>query len=190
MFCYFLKKWKIFNKKKLSIKINFTFPNYPINSFRENNSIYSSCLYDVGCYPISLLTNIGIEITDIQIIKYKYNKKNLKYLKFKICNNDYNINVEIGLKYKYENFVELRNSFDCIKFYPFFSGVKSQKEISGKLNNKKYFFTFSDYDGFEKMFNFDRKIWIKSKNQRFDEMTKTIDTLEIIRKKLSKLKIK
>ena len=78
---------------------------YNTNSDQKGiKNIFTIHSFIIGFIIISLLTNIGIEITDIQIIKYKYNKKNLKYLKFKICNNDYNINVEIGLKYKYENF--------------------------------------------------------------------------------------
>ena len=67
------------------------------------DSLNTRPMYEQSLEKQPLLSNIYINITDVLILKYKYNKKNLKYLKFKICNNDYNIKVEIGLKYKYEN---------------------------------------------------------------------------------------
>ena len=98
MYYYFLKEWKSFNKKSLSINIKFTFPSFPANSFRDNDSIYSSCLYDVGCYPISFLINLGFVIKDIEIIDYRFIDNNLKYIKFKLTKYIYNVVIEIGFK--------------------------------------------------------------------------------------------
>ncbi len=78
MMYFFSKQFSIFKSKikylsKIKkIEINFTIPKFSSNSFRTNFHIENSLLYDVGCYPISLISFLGIQPTKI---KFNFKKK-------------------------------------------------------------------------------------------------------------------
>ena len=58
----FLQFWFINLKNITNIDINFLIPEIPKNTFRSSKKIQNSSLYDIGCYPISLLVDLGFQI--------------------------------------------------------------------------------------------------------------------------------
>ena len=73
------KKYILDKKKIDSIKINFCLPNFNKDSFRSNTNLNSSLLYDVGCYPFSLISYLGFQMKDFNI-RYRFQNKILNYL--------------------------------------------------------------------------------------------------------------
>ena len=135
------KKFKEFyriNKKNISkIKLKFTIPKLPNQTFRDKKGIQNSLLYDIGCYPIDLLISSRI-INEVEKIK------NLKINNYKdqyVINFNYidlNIVINVGLSKYYSNYIKLTTKNNLkITFNKFFYARDSKKNITYyKQNNK------------------------------------------------------
>ena len=176
----FINIWK---SKKLEIKkiiCNFTIPSFPLNTFRDKDDVSSSCLYDIGCYIISLLVDLKIVFYKIEVIQCVFDKKKLLSLKFKCTCKNFVIESSIGLGEKYENIVELQLENDKhISFNPFFYGRKTKKFIITKKNGLLIDnIIINDEDAYTKMFNITNKSLLKSQNKRFNNLLKVNEILE------------
>ncbi len=126
------------NKKNISkIKLKFTLPKLPNQTFRDNKGIQNSLLYDIGCYPFDLLISSKIinEVEKIKNLKINFYKNhyviNFNYI-------DLDIVINVGLSKYYSNYVKLttKNNFK-IAFNKFFFARNSKKNITYyKQNNK------------------------------------------------------
>ena len=54
------------NKIK-SIRSQFIIPSIPLGTFRNEKSLSSSLLADIGCYPLNLLSEAGFDLRDVEI---------------------------------------------------------------------------------------------------------------------------
>ena len=101
---------KIWNKKKNNcIKIGVFFLICPAskNTFRDNDDIFSSPLYDIGCYIFSLMVNLNISLKNLKIQNVK--KFSNQFLQFYISgiSNKLQIYAEFGIGKEYNNLMEL-----------------------------------------------------------------------------------
>jgi len=173
----------IWQSRKVEIKkiiCNFKIPSFPVNTFRDKNDIYSSCLYDIGCYVISLLVDIKVVFYKIEIIETIFDKNKLLSLKFKCTCKGFIVESSIGLGEKYENIVDLQlKNQENISFNPFFYGRKAKKFI---ITKKKGLLIdniiINDKDAYPKMFNVNKKSLLKSQNKRFNNLLKVNEILE------------
>ena len=175
MMYFFSKQFSIFNSKikylnKIKkIEINFTIPKFRSGSFRTNHHIENSLLYDVGCYPISLIAYLGIKPTEI---KFDFKKKNklLSNIKISIISKKIQFDIFIGFFEKYQNNVIL-NYFDgsILTFNHFFYGKKIIKE-----NNI-----------FEEIFKFSNNKILDMSNKNEEIIKSYLKILDTIKKKLN-----
>ena len=152
------KKYILVKKKIDSIKINFCLPNFNKDSFRSNTNLNSSLLYDVGCYPFSLIAHLGFQMKDFNL-RYRFQNKILNYLNVDFISKKIKFFVKVGFFNNYENFVEISYVDKTkVKFNYFFYGkkIKKKNEIISS-NSKNSFFIVNDYNVFKKIFNFDLK---------------------------------
>ena len=167
---------KIWNKKKNScIKIEcfFNIPCIPKNTFRDNDDIFSSPLYDIGCYIFSLMVDLNISLKNLKIQNVK--KFSNQFLQFYISgiSNKLQIYAEFGIGKEYNNLVRLIfPQGDIIEFEKFFYGRYSEKNIIYKNKNKSKNIKFFDENGFENIFKYDNKFWLKDQKQRFTNIIK------------------
>jgi predicted dehydrogenase len=160
MYLQFNKIWKK-NKKNISrIEITFTIPSFAANSFRNKKNISSSLIYDVGCYPISLLNDLNIDLASITLNKVVYkNNPNKEYFEVSI-NKDFLIIIKFGIRKKYKNEVKLvTNENSEYTFTPFFHGLKTSKLIKYKKNNNTKELTFNDINSIKKMLSTRTNTW-------------------------------
>ena len=151
-FHLFFSKYK---KKITKIKINFIIPNFPKNSFRSEQTTEKNIIYDMACYPISLINTLQIKINSIKI-KRNIRKKN--QLCFIINSDHFLFEINIGLGIQYQNFLRIyleSFKFDSVKYNYFFYGIEKKKKISFFKNKKKVDeITYLDLNSFVKIFNF------------------------------------
>jgi len=135
MFKYFYDYIK-YNKNDISdIKIKFTIPSLPVNTFRDKSELYSSLLFDIGCYPIELLFHLNL-VSDISSLTKIKNRFLNNYFDINFTSNDLKISISIGQSKIYKNYILLKNkSGTKVKFDKFFYARKSIKQIS--FYNKK-----------------------------------------------------
>ena len=166
------------------IKLKFTIPNLPNETFRDNKGIQNSLLYDMGCYPLDLLITLGIvkDIEKIKNLKYQCLKKNyilnFNYLNIKIF-------INVGLSKNYSNYIKLTNiNKTKITFNKFFFARNTKKNITyyKKNNSIKKIFTFIDNDTFSKYFNNIMHISYKNIQLSLKKSYLNLKILELINK--------
>ena len=163
MMYFYSKQFSIFNKyininsnKINSININFCIPNFNKNSFRSNTNINSSLLYDVACYPFSLISYLGFNIYKYNF-SYKYKNKILNHINISFYTNNINFTIIVSFFIKYQNYVKvILNDSTSLQFNHFFYGKKLVKNNILILPNKKIkVISVNDYDVFKKIFSYD-----------------------------------
>ena len=191
MMYFFSKQFSIFNNKikylsKIEkIEINFTIPKFSSNSFRTNHHIENSLLYDVGCYPISLIAYLGIKPTEI---KFDFKKKNklLSNIKISIISKKIQFDIFIGFFEKYQNNVIL-NYFDgsILTFNHFFYGKKIIKENIYQNRNKIKKISIKENNIFEEIFKFSNNKILDMSNKNEEIIKSYLKILDTIKKKLN-----
>ena len=168
------------NQKHIeSLEINFCIPKIPDKTFRSQNNLKSSLIYDIGCYPISLINEISSK-KNIRLITVENLGKIVKekfYIEGNIGNIDLKITFGVG-KY-YENYISINfKNRKKIKFDYFFYGRESEKKIKNFVGNKEQIRVISDGNLFEIMLrNVDTNL-SKTQNIRNKKMKRNIKDLE------------
>tara|TARA_B100000212_G_scaffold322972_1_gene282646 strand:+ start:137 stop:1066 length:930 start_codon:yes stop_codon:yes gene_type:complete len=157
---------KIFSQKNLKINeliINFCIPKFPNNSFRNELDIIDVLVFDLCCYPVSLITQL-FDFKEIPNINLRVLKKNYRYsLNLKI--NKINIKIKFGISQNYQNNCILNTLNKKIKFNYFFYGKKKLKQISIKNKNENKFLPYKeiyDLDTFSKIFSQPKNFFFKN----------------------------
>jgi hypothetical protein len=174
----FIKIWNLNKDKYIKIECYFNIPETPLNTFRDNNDIISSPLYDIGCYVLSLLVDLKISLKNIKIFDVVIEKN--KFVKFYLVGffKQLEIYLEFGVEKEYKNLVRLSDSKDInVEFNKFFYGRKSDKDIVYKGKNIFKRKVINDYDGFENIFNYPRSFWLANQNKRFENIIKVNNKL-------------
>ena len=181
---YFLKFWKQNTNNIFKIEMNFIIPEVPKNTFRDNDDYYNSYIFDIGCYPISLLSKLNLKLKkikyEISLDKDKF--KNITKIVFNSKKIMYEIN--IGVNKSYQNNVILHyNKFKSIKFNYFFYGPEKIKKICFSKNNKiNKIIKIKDLNGFIEILKIKRSIWKKNQNNRLRKMQDVVYSINKISK--------
>ena len=192
MMYFFSKQFLILNKEieRLDqfkkIDIVFSIPNFNHNSFRKSYEIENSLLYDVGCYPISLISILGIKSTKLKL-NFKKKKEILSDVKISTYFKKIKINIQISFFKKYKNFIKLINIDDTsLTLNHFFYGKKIKKEnVIQKKNGMTKKIYIYEKNIFQDIFKFSKKKLFKLSNSN-EKITKNyLKTLDVIKKRLN-----
>lgn len=190
---YFYSKQFLLFKKNLRVKkiksfdINFSIPNYSAQSFRKNFNSNLLLLYDVACYPLSLISYLGYKMNQFDV-HYRFKRKLLNKLTIFFKSKKIDFSIHVSFFCNYENYVKI-NYIDesSIQFNHFFYGKKIKKinNIRSAKGCNIRNNTLRDYNVFKKILSFDKK--------RFHSLFKkntfiTEDYLKMISKIKKKLK--
>lgn len=159
-----------------ALESKFLIPDVRGGTFREGQDIASSSLFDIGCYPISLLTDLGLdpklELSEIHhagIIDHER-------LRLQNASGPVAIDIEIGRGGAYENWVRLTGRDGAVfQLAPFFYGRKGDKTLSGAQSE-----VFADANAFERMFSLGRAELLAGQPARFARMIAAAAALEAL----------
>ncbi len=176
----FLKNFHYKKKFISELNINFLIPAIPKNTFRNSKKITNSSLFDIGCYPISLLIDIGFKLKNFNIIINNPLKVTKESMKIYFVENNIKINIHIGISKFYKNNIMFKTSKKESFFYDyFFYGVAKEKKIIYKKGNKIIKKTYiHDHNSFEKIFIKKINFFQKNQKNRLNAMGSTIKVLE------------
>ena len=192
MMYFFSKQFLTLNEeikhldKFKEIEINFSIPKFNPNSFRNSYDVGNSLLYDVGCYPISLISSLGIKPTKLKL-NFKKKDKILSDLKISTFSKKIKINIQISFYKKYKNFIKLKYlDGSILTFNHFFYGKKIKKEnISQKKNGMTKKIYINEINIFKNIFKFSKKKLFKISNNNEKIIKNYLKTLDIIKKRLN-----
>ena len=185
----FLKTFKKERKIISDMELIFTIPDYPNKTFRSKKYNYSTNLFDIGCYPISLLNKLFHQI-DLKIFDIK-NIQNLKKELIFIKNTNFKkikILIKIGIDKFYENKIILK----CKKnktyiFYPFFYGREGFRTIKIKNKTRNKLHILKEKNSFINLFNNSNNNLRKSQHSRNILMLKNLSSLENLNNQYKKM---
>lgn len=179
----FLDTWKDLREKTVKLDIIFYVPEYPISTFRDSRDIGSSCLYDIGCYGLSLLLDMDLDFKNIDLVNIKKSKFDINQIHLSNRSESININLKVGISDNYNNSVIITtNDKKKFKFSPFFYGRACKKyiEITDRHSNVISNDFFYDQNSFNIMFGENRINWYNSQKMRIEKMVKVTQKLEEI----------
>jgi len=184
----FISFWAQYKSSVKNIYINFLIPEFPKSTFRDKLPIFETILFDIGCYPISLLVELFDNCVDFHNlnISNESNDHISKIIKISMIINKINVLISVGIANCYQNNVEIEiNEKGRVRFSPFFYGQAVDKSISYELENNTRIDNFNDINGFEAMFQIKSSDWKKSKEIRFKKIIKSVTIMEELSKQLA-----
>jgi NDP-hexose-3-ketoreductase len=113
------------------IAAKFLVPQLPTGTFRQATDIAASTLYDIGCYPLSLFIDLGLDSAALSIQDVRFpGDPTREALNLTGSDGRLSISAEIGVGPAYANRVEM--TFDdgsTVVFEPFFFGRPGRRSI-------------------------------------------------------------
>jgi predicted dehydrogenase len=175
-----LAVWAASRGRMRRIEIIFLIPAMPAGTFRSETQITSSGLFDIGCYPISLLADIGLGEADLEVSQVHF-AANPDKMRIGITGSagEVAIAIDIGVGDAYANSVCLHlDDGEAICFAPFFFGRKADRSISTSSGGDTRTRTFPDENAFEVMLAWPRDAWRRDQAGRSAQMIGVAGRLE------------
>jgi hypothetical protein len=182
-----LAVWAASRERVRRIEIRFLIPKMPAGTFRSESGIASSALFDIGCYPLSLLADIGLGQAKLSLSGLLF-AGNPDRMRIRITGSagDIDVDFDIGVAEAYANSVCLHLSDgETVCFAPFFYGRKAERAITTSKCGKSAIRTLSDADAFEVMLARPRSAWLRDQAERSRQMIEVAGWLEGLAQELS-----
>lgn len=177
--------WKKYKQDITNLTLCFIVPDLPKNTFRNSEVICQSILYDMGCYALSFLKTLSLELEGLSIERYENLSDVNEILKISGKLNKKNVTIDVRVGGPYQNYIEFGSIEKCIRFSPFFFGRAGKKTIVVKQNEYFDKINISDGDGFANMFKVPRSDWSITRDKRFDDLISVSKNLEKLGDELS-----
>jgi predicted dehydrogenase len=152
----------------IALRSKFLIPEVRPGSFRDAAATASSIVYDIGCYPISLLCDLDVGPPDLEIRDVAHAGNQAKE-RIQIAGNagPLAVDIEIGMVDAYANWVELeRRNGETLRVQPFFYGRKGTCTLIEDGRTE----TIEDGNAFERMFRLTREELVLDQPERFRAM--------------------
>lgn len=177
----FMDYWNAHRQRIIALEAVFVIPGLPPGTFRQESTVASSCLYDMGCYVISLLADMRLPLQGLQLLHGSQPGKAHEEIHIAGVLDGVEISIRIGVESSYQNFVALRtHDYETARFGPFFYGRPGEKWItldSFGIMEKEL---LEDGDAFQVMFAVPRSKWLFDQVARFAQMNQVTACLEAL----------
>lgn len=192
MMYFYSKQFQILKnllKKRSDIKkidMKFSIPDFARNSFRIEKSLDSSILYDMGCYPFSLISYFGFDSNNYKVL-YKTKKKKINFLEILFTSKKIKFKITLTIYKAYKNYVKVTFKDKAIYyFHHFFYGKKIKKTNYLHQPNKKIIIQkINEENLFKNIFNYSNQKLFKLSRKQFSVIRNYLIILNSIKKKLN-----
>lgn len=175
---------KLLRKQNIrEIEINFSIPDFSKNSFRNENKLESSLLYDMGCYPFSLLSYFGFNSKTYKVF-YKSKNKQINLIKVLFNSKNIKFNITIAIFKKYKNYVKVKfidNSYYQLNYF-FYGKKKTKINYFYKLNKEVKIVKINEENIFKNILNYSRQKLLKLSSIQFLVIKNYLISLNQIKK--------
>jgi predicted dehydrogenase len=182
-----LAVWTASRERVRRIEISFLIDKMPPGTFRQETNVVSSALYDIGCYPLSLLADIGLGQVGLSVSGLQFaGDPDRTRIRITGSAGQIAVDLDIGVAGAYANSVCLHMSDgETICFSPFFYGRKAERTITTSSGGKTAIRTLSDENAFEVMLARPRSAWLADQAGRSRQMIEVAGRLEGLAQELS-----
>lgn len=182
-----LKVWTSSRGRVRRIEIKFLIDKMPAGTFRSETQIASSGIFDIGCYPVSLLNDLGLGQANLEVSEVHF-AGNPDKMRIRITGSagEIAIGIDIGVGDAYANSVCLHlGDRETICFAPFFYGRRAERSITTSSGEDTRTETFLDENAFEVMLARPRDAWRRDQTERCMQMIEVAGWLERLAKDVS-----
>ena len=190
MMYFYSKQFQIFENllKKSDIKkidMKFSIPDFAKNSFRMEKSIDSSILYDMGCYPFSLVSYFGFDSNNYKVL-YKTKNKNINFLEVSFTSKKIKFKITLAIYKAYENYIKVTLKDNTISYFNhFFYGKKIKKTNYLHQPNKKIIMQkINEENLFKNIFNYSNQRLLQLSRSQFFVIKNYLMSLSKIKKQI------
>lgn len=177
----FIDYWNTHRDRIESINVVFLIPDVPVGTFRQESTIASSCLYDMGSYAISLLADLGFPLEGLQLTHVSNFGQEQEVINIGGVLNGIAISIRIGMASNYQNVVELTTrDAEIARFWPFFYGRPVERWISREFLGTIEKEVLKEGDAFQSMFMVHRAQWLVGQGERSAQMIEVTASLEAL----------
>jgi predicted dehydrogenase len=182
-----LEIWTSSRERVRRIEVSFLIPNMPAGTFRSERQITSSVLFDIGCYPVSLLADLGLGHANLAVSEVQFaDHPDMTRIRIAGEAGEIAIVIDVGVGEAYVNSVDLRMSDgEAIAFAPFFYGRKADRSIATSSGGNTETRTLHDENAFEAMLARPREAWLRDQAARSRQMIEVAGRLESLAKDVS-----
>lgn len=182
-----MEYWGQYRDDIQELKISFLIPDLPRGTFRDDEALESSIIFDIGCYGITLLADFEVPMGDLRVRNLQANGGRLSYVQLYL-EGECRVFMEFGFGYPYRNSLELvLKEQRKLQFAPFFYGREGERRIEKiGLKDGRNVLSFHEDTVFSKMFATKISDWKASQHSRLKNLEDSIRCLESISSQLSK----
>jgi hypothetical protein len=180
LYARFRSVWKEAREAIRTLRMTFLIPQMPAATFRQGEEIACSSLYDVGSYPVSLLSDLDLPLDALEIAAIEHPGDGAKEaIRVAGVLTDTTVDIHLGVGPNYVNEVSLETSGgETTTFAPFFFGRPGDRKVSTTLADKRREEVVPDGDAFRAMFEVSRRIWRDTQGDRARRLLAATATLE------------
>ena len=175
---------KLLNKKDINrIDIRFSIPDFNKKSFRSENNIDSSILFDMGCYPFSLISYFNFDNKNYKVY-YKIKDKKINSIEVFFISKNIKFFITLAIFKKYENYIKInfKNNIHY-HFNHFFYGKKIKKlNYIYKSNKKIKTLKINEDNLFKIIFQYSNQKLLKLSIEQFFITKKYLESLNLIKR--------
>jgi len=177
--------WRENRNAVQAVSLRFVIPQMPSGTFRSQLDIDSSSLFDIGCYPLSLLQSLEIDATPLVLTRVdNAGDSDHERLEITGVSGGRRIFIEAGVGPAYVNEARFQGVDTDVAFAPIFYGRAGSRTISRGAAIE----TLEDGNAFEAMFCVPRFQWLETQLERNRAMVYQAARLETLGVELSSLR--
>ena len=180
LYARLLTFWAARRERVRRLEMRFLIAEAPVGTFRQDAGIASSSLFDIGCYPVSLLADLGLALAPLQVEDVAFpGIADKERVRLAGVLGDVEVKAEIGVGPGYANSVTIGLDGDeSIRLEPFFYGRKGARSITRTSDSAAQTETFDDHNGLETMLGVTREAWLAGQQARLVQMVEVAGKLE------------
>ena len=187
LYARLLRFWRSRRSQIARLEIGFLITQAPAGTFRQEDQIASSSVFDIGCYAISLLADLGLDLEPLEVAEVAFPgvvDKERVHLTGLL--DEVEVRVAIGMGSHYANFVSIvLKSGESLRYEPFFYGRKVPKSITTVSGGGERVEILNDDNAFETMLGERREVWLADQRPRLAQMIEVAEKLETLGQQVS-----
>lgn len=168
----FLDDWRRLRDSVSRVGVHFLIPTMPGGTFRDHATLDASAVYDMGCYPLSLLADMGLDPAGLSLVDVRApGATATEAIVIAGRLDGIAVDIQIGVGDPYENAVVLETAGgESIRFEPYFYGRPGERRRVVQRDGASAVETISVPDAFQAMFSVPRTAWRADQPLRGDRM--------------------
>lgn len=177
----FIEYWGIHRNRIDALDAVFLIPEIPPDTFRQDSLIASSCLYDLGCYAISLLADLLLPLADIRLVHVSHLGQGQEEISICGVLDGVKTSIKIGVAATYQNVIQVRTcDGETAQFLPFFYGRPGESWFTvgtyGTIKKE----ALVEVNAYQAMFLVPRSQWLADQVARSARMIDVATCLEAL----------